>query len=268
MRYFVPDLQLGAFLPEPKQFVEQYGGVPWGLPVERWPICAECGEPMTMLAQFQHHPERLPLGKEGRVLYLFQCESMQGCATWEAESGANAVIILEPEQIQDHLTLPPSEKTWILPEARVVKWNAKDDGVPVDWQEHFLDGDMYHQWYIDGDLPEGLETTKLGGFPEWVQWPEGYPKPYYFAGQFDSGLTVEIPEGDKQLAEQEKNGYRFYEVSPEIGQPFVVYIIENEKTGERKYNVEFASFGDTGIGYLFVNPDPHQPAGKFLWQCT
>ncbi len=49
----------------------KFGGIPVGLPEDQWPICADCGSSMSLLLQMQHHRERLPLGKEGRVLYLF-----------------------------------------------------------------------------------------------------------------------------------------------------------------------------------------------------
>src|SRR5262249_28878341 len=92
-----------------------FGGLPVGLPEEKWPVCSECETPLSFLFQMQHHPERLPLGKEGRILYLFQCENGGECSTWELEGGCNQVLILEPEEITATTAPHPDEDTLILP---------------------------------------------------------------------------------------------------------------------------------------------------------
>ncbi|RAL25600.1 hypothetical protein [Thermoflavimicrobium daqui] len=270
MRYYVPELYLGTLLPGSTQFVEQYGGLPWGLAPEKWPNCKECGKPMSLIAQFCHHKERLNLGKEGRVLYLFQCEQNEGnCATWDADCGANAVVILEPEQVKGGTTFAPLEDIEILPEARIVNWIEKEDGVPNQWVEGLLDGDQYHEWFLDGVIPEEIESTKLGGFPEWLQWPQAYGKPYYFAGQIDSGLKVMIPPEEEIYLERKVSDYgdHYYEITPNIGEKFWVYMDQSDQSEEPIYSIDFANFADSGIGYLFIDPDPEKPKGKFLWQC-
>ena len=91
MRCFVPDIRLAAELPEQTKLEEKFGGVPWGLDEELWPTCADCGKHQSLLAQLVHDDTRLNLGREGRVLLVFQCNHSPGmCETETGGSGANA----------------------------------------------------------------------------------------------------------------------------------------------------------------------------------
>src|SRR4051812_31638522 len=112
MKYFVPDIRLidvpvadeppppgwiGRLLgkraepvatvrsPEGARAPERLGGVPWGLPARLWPRCSQCGKSLSLLAQFDHHSERLDLGRPGRRLFVFHCAHKPGsCGTGEA----------------------------------------------------------------------------------------------------------------------------------------------------------------------------------------
>lgn len=255
MRYYKPVLKLSESLPPKTDYADQLGGLPWGFPLEKWPNCANCGSPLTLIAQFQHHQERLPLGKTGRVLYLFQCEALKNdCPTYEPDSGANAVIILNPEE-QTHAPLDKHpESLTILPEARVDHWVVQDDGISHNQLDQFFD---YQKWIQFGETePESVELcTRLGGPPGWIQLPEPVEPPYYFAGQIDHYLEITPSPSHPFTVEQDEH-YRFIRISSPT----------NEE-GDEPLFCDFANFGDSGMGYLFVNPAPDKPTGYFLWQC-
>src|SRR5450830_1027219 len=100
MRYFVPVPRISTELAQQTRPEDKFGGLPWGLPPQSWPTCVECGASQSLLAQFVHHPVRLDLGREGRLLSVFQCNADPGmCASWERNSGANACLITEPEDL-------------------------------------------------------------------------------------------------------------------------------------------------------------------------
>ena len=65
---WVPELRLGG------SSDEKFGGYPEGLPLDRWPACADCGEALSFLVQLDHHLPRLDLGGEGRRAYVFTCQ--------------------------------------------------------------------------------------------------------------------------------------------------------------------------------------------------
>ena len=71
--------------------VPKLGGLPWGLPVRLWPVCKECGRPMSHLAQLPAAAPELPLA-QGEVLFLFKCEWDSVCSFWELDAGANAAF--------------------------------------------------------------------------------------------------------------------------------------------------------------------------------
>jgi hypothetical protein len=142
MQYYKPKLILGVLSPPQRDIQDKFGGLPWGFPPERWPLCAQCGNPMTFLAQFQHYCERLDLGGEGRVLFVFMCNLDPGhCHTWKMDEGANAVLILEPAELKTGLTQPPSlgeRAEMVEVEARVVEWITGEDPVSTDQYADFF----------------------------------------------------------------------------------------------------------------------------------
>src|SRR5688572_3586350 len=100
MRYFTPELVPDDDLPMPSSLEDQFGGLPWGLAAERWPVCASCGTPQVLVAQLCHHPGRLDLGAEGRALLVYVCPDASGrCATWDMNSGANACFVVEGQEL-------------------------------------------------------------------------------------------------------------------------------------------------------------------------
>ncbi|WP_124726398.1 hypothetical protein [Staphylospora marina] len=234
---------------------DRFGGLPAGFPANEWPVCAECGKAMSFLARFRHHPERFPLGREGRVLFLFQCESGT-CASWEADGGANRVLILEPEQLTEGTATPPDPEVPILPGAWVKDWVEKED-IPAEQAPSAA------EWldFVGGPVASDETGTKLGGQPEWLQMPEPVEPPYRFAAQIDHVLLLGPEEPAHYLATENKD-FRTISLSPALDPPAE----EMDDSGDDSRVIEFTSFGDGGRGYLFVNPDPKKPDGYFLWQ--
>ena len=74
MKYYVPCFQSDSDSIDEKKLHNKIGGIPWGLPANKWPKCEECQKSQTLIAQFLHHPIVLNLGREGRCLYVFMCE--------------------------------------------------------------------------------------------------------------------------------------------------------------------------------------------------
>jgi hypothetical protein len=233
VKYFVPELAPNDELPVQSSLEEKFGGMPWGLPSERWPLCARCGAPQVLLAQLRHWHGRLDLGKEGRALFLFQCtDAFTRCPSWEMNSGANSCFVVDEDQLGEGLTSPSVSPTFperrlaswldeqVLPEWRVARWLEEDDTIPDLYPGFFgLNGSP------EGDDEEQFETyqskvsqeTKLGSVPFWIQFP-AIPPAGRFLGQIDSNCCQ--------------------------------------------------AFGDNGIGYIFLSGPASAPRGWFLWQCT
>ncbi|AUT49855.1 hypothetical protein [Achromobacter sp. AONIH1] len=155
------------------------GGLPWGLPVARWPLCAECGRPMSHLLQApgpaaDEASPALPLQAD-EVLYAFKCEWDSICSFWEEDGGANAVFTVPRAELADGPTAPPAHAEdgapEILPELVVADWRIADDGAPAELESAFYDYGLH-----DG-LPDEIAhphdwasewRTKFGGVPYWT----------------------------------------------------------------------------------------------------
>lgn len=225
---------------------DKLGGLPFGLPAVRWPTCKDCGKPQSLLAQFTHNPERLNLGRPGRVLSVFQCNHDPGmCSTWEGGSGANACVITEPEESTDSLTPAPSRDTPIEREVLVVEWQEQDDGLEPEEASRFFNGDSYFELpRLKTELvPSG---TRLGGVPYWVQSPDEAPgSPWQFVGQLDCTYSfLRPPRASVEGIYADPEGWE-----------------------GRTHWCEGPNFGDGGIAYLFINRQTEPPSGWFFWQC-
>jgi len=282
VKYFVPELALGALLPPQSQLVEKLGGLPWGLPLDRWPLCRECGNPQNHLATFVHHAERLDLGKEGRAVLIFQCghsPNETDCETSEAASGANAVVFLDASEIGGALTEAPAPGAMKEIEMRVAGWTEQHDLVTPEVEASFYSAVGF--WDEPDEARQTIEDsiedgTRLGSVPRWVQEPEKINSTFHFAAQlamyahFPDPLPTADSVGAAILVWDAAAGdYCVSEPSqPETTLRGQIYVsdLTRERYGSG-FDVEFAEFGDGGNGYLFVNPDPEAPQGLFMWQC-
>jgi hypothetical protein len=242
MFYYTPKVAIGEFLPKQTQLEDKFGGLPWGLPQEYWPICEDCGYPIVFLAQFCHHPERLPLGKEGRVLYLFACQD--GCDICEWNDGGTAVVIIEADELTDGLTEPPflpepsrfGTRFEILSEARVIEWERHQEGLADQEGWKCFDEEEWCELELDLSPDDISHETKLGGFPNWLHRPIIPPHSYRFVGQYNTGPSY-FKDPDHVVDALDENGLLRY------------------------------NFGGNSncIGFLFVDPDPVRPKGKLVF---
>ncbi|MEL0623595.1 hypothetical protein V6238_10890 [Marinomonas arenicola] len=246
MKYFVPNIRVNEDLDQQDSYQDKFGGLPWGLEGSRWPSCSECKKPQSFLAQFQHDSKRLNLGKDGRVVYIFQCNHDPGmCSTWEGGSGANACFILESENLVDGLCKSPGENTLIENEVRVVDWLECDDGICDSNNQAFFDEELYYD--LPDDIVESVTSgTKLGGVPEWIQSPSEAPSgDWEFIGQLDSTHSFINPPRNN-----------------------VGWVSEDEERWEgRTHYGEGPNYGGGGIAYLFIKKTDALPEGWFFWQC-
>jgi len=246
MLNFLPVLWLSEELPAQSSVQDKLGGLPWGLRPEAWPKCCDCGKSQSLLAQFVHHSDRLNLGRDGRVLSIFQCNHDPGmCSTWEGGSGANACFVTEPEELTGAPSAWPADAPPIEREARILEWRVKDDGLSENDRSEFFDDSSYL------DLPKETrakvsDTTRLGGAPLWIQGAGEAPQDgWRFIGQLDST-------------------YSFFR-EPTVNVPGVTE--DKEAWNGRSHYCEGPNFGDGGIAYLFLRAKVGVPEGWFFWQC-
>lgn len=284
MKYCVPELVLGALSPPQTQLVEKFGGLPWGLPVGKWPLCRECGNPQTHLATFTHSAERLDLGAEGRIVMVFRCghsPNETNCDTTIANGGANAVVFLDAHELGTGLTEPPVLGTPKQIEMRVTAWVEEHDLVTPELEPSFLSGDSYWQYdeateAVSASITDG---AKLGSVPAWVQGGEDVDLAFRFAAQLgcsyhfpDPIPTADVVGVTISRWDNSKGRFGKYEVdkpsepAPNVRGEIYISDITLARYGSG-FDVDAADFGDGGSGYLFVQPDPVTPRGIFLWQC-
>lgn len=247
MRYFVPVPRLAIELGPQSRPEDKLGGLPWGLSTDSWPTCRECGGSQSLLAQFVHHPTRLDLGRTGRVLSVFQCNHDPGmCATWERNSGANACLITEPEELIQGMATLPEDAPVVEVEARIVAWMERDDDIATDSAPAFFEEQRFNA-LPEEEAAKPTWSTRLGGVPRWLQSPDEGPQgDWLFVGQLDST-------------------YSFFQ-KPQAGEQ--VGIVEDVEHWEgRTHCCDGPNFGDGGIAYIFIRNTATAPVGTFFWQC-
>lgn len=252
MRYHVPILQLAQELPPQTTLQDKFGGLPWGLPAARWPVCQACARPQSLLAQWMHDAARLDLGRAGRVLHIFQCAQHPGmCATWQGGSGTNSGLVTEPEELQAGISAWPDATPVIERELFVAAWHAHDDG---------LDANCAAAFYAEKELlklPAAERAkitagTRLGGVPFWLQSADEAPAPgWRFAGQL--GSTHDFHQ------------------APQV--PHADLMEDRKRLAGRTHYCAGPRFGDGGIGYVFLRDSAERDAGRsrppeawFFWQ--
>ncbi|MFI5297678.1 MAG: hypothetical protein ACHREM_06220 [Polyangiales bacterium] len=265
MRTFRPTLQLGFMAPPQTALVDKFGGLPWGVPSTRWPICRSCGGSMSHLAQLRHHVGRLDLGRDGRVLCVFFCDDA-GCEAFDPSSGANACVVFEPEDLGDKPTPqpPPRRNPVRRSEAIVTAWTETDDGIPADRYADFFDDDRAMKlppeyWRLaDGG-------TRIGGAPCLFVTAHGLPSaPFRFAFQIGEGDTFPGPMPTEVrehcVTQRRANGVHEASVAPPrpiAGAPHVVY-----EADESSWTAILGEFCTHGPAYVFVREDVDPP--KFV----
>lgn len=252
MRYFVPDIRLASELPAQSGIEDKLGGLPWGLAAGRWPRCNRCGRLQILLAQLIHDSSRLDLEREGRSLFVFECNNPSGlCLTSKGGSGANACFVVEPEEILPSITEMPEQAPPVQREVRIVQWVERDDGLIPAEASPFFDAkkwDSLGESVRDGLFTKAEQCTRLGGVPHWIQGP---PKKaiggWRFVGQLDSLYRFMLPP--------KSNAKGLRAVKLDRNHPDLL-----------TYFCDGPSFGDAGMGYIFIDSKKPLPEGWFFSQ--
>lgn len=295
MKYYLPVFKLGVLCSPQTQIEDKLGGLPWGLPQNLWPVCKICGKSMGLVAQLLHDDERLNLGRNGRCLFVFMCcnADSQCVATWSSEEGGNSSFVIEPEKLGFGLVAPPDIKNpdsanirvwhncaydqkwepeqtiWIQTEARITKWESKDDNIPESARSRFLHGAEFNE--LDEDLFNKVYSgTKLGSVPAWVQYPTH--EDFTFVGQFDSyiGFTTPIPDPNQVGCPVYVYGQRQFPKARRFDAPNEIIQCQERSSGKNYvWFCDGPNFGDAGCGYLFIKHNGGLvPRCEFIWQCA
>lgn len=290
MKYYVPILELAVISPAQTGPRDKFGGLPWGIPVSKWPYCASCKHSMALIAQLFHDDQRLDLGAAGRCLFIFMCSAPpSACDTYDSKSGASASVVLEPEELGSGLVRPPDAeaswpvwstdccghsratedrvKVWINVEARVLSWQEADDGVDSATAAAFMDEEQFDRLPRE-TIQRAHPGNKLGGVPSWVQYPPAMPG-WRFCAQFESALAFPPPmPGADELGTVACTGIfpNHSNVNPKVqrhdGPRYASTYPDREG-----WFCEWASFG-TGTAYLLMKPNGKAPPSfDFFWQC-
>ena len=155
--------------------VPKIGGLPHGLPARLWPVCKECGLPMSHLLQLPVDKQILPEMHEDEVLFVFKCESEDICSFWDGDGSANAVFTVPRKELCNTPTSAPAnaegETPLQVPEFGIVGWRSEDDGAPEELEAAFYDYAAHDKLPESVSNPHDWESswrTKVGGVPSWT----------------------------------------------------------------------------------------------------
>ena len=226
MKIFVPRLAVASLQPPQTALMPKFGGMPWGFPISRWPVCRECGSHMALLAQLPHDEAvGLDFGGDGQVLHLFQCPT-GGCSAYAYDEGCTDSLILHCDELGDGLTEPPAgppapnpyvcishtsesgevEIERFLPapmngELWITGWDGYEDGVRAEQRDVYFDASRFSDAMEEEQEPflklqAGADDdycrlrTKTGGFPYWNYGPTPPKGAFEFLLQIDTFLYV------------------------------------------------------------------------------
>ncbi len=282
MRSFLPSFQIATLASEQTRLRSKLGGVPWGLPTERWPTC--CDHPQKLLAQLCHEPPMLDLGTPGAVLHLFQCLECLGIGDGEDGSNAGTAFVLDAPEFGDRLVRVPGYDTELdfggplIGEFWLTAWQEEDDGIPPARLPEFFDERTYRalqdefphlDWYGD------RQRTRFGGGPRWTgNGPQTFPPaPFEFLGQLDNFLCLPGPAPMPDavgcaVAEYSQVGGRpvFDRLppGPNRRRPNAPWSLVHER-GTAQHRAEYTNFGSDGTAYVFIDRSQTPPAVRWLW---
>lgn len=176
------ELELLCADQDQRRALDRVGGAPWGLPLEAWPSCGSCKEPLTFIGQWQHAEGRLDLGGSGTVLYSFLCtntETMMECHMHAVEPGGD--VIARVVLVENAVAAPTLHPSKARPGASVVVtgWAEEGESAPSGLMDIALFGfgGTRRSWpAAESEFPSPAPTTRIGGRPAWIQDPYFQPK--------------------------------------------------------------------------------------------
>jgi hypothetical protein len=266
MRYFDPRCELGSRLPAQVSAEDKLGGLPFGIDPGEWPRCGDCGEPLSLIGQFVHDDVRLDLGGAGRTLTVWQCERDPGmCDTWAWESTASQAIV--SDLVGGRVAEPLTPETPVHPEARVVAWDERDDGVPADAYGAYFDDDRWMQ-LTEEQMSAGGMGTRIGGVPVWIQGAGEAPSPpWTFAVQIADGTQMASAPptaAETGLGVQRKTADGWvHDHPPGVPKDQIPSWIVVDDSG---WYLGGPNLGGGGSAYVFLDRSTDPPAAGIFWQ--
>jgi len=239
-----PVFQLGLFYKERSGREDKLGGLPFGLPLDRWPKCAVCGQPQNYLAQFRNS-DMVDLGRNGTTLFLFQCPDGALCGAWDYKSGANAAVLIDQSKLTAAVTMQP-DGTEVEPEGIIVGWEPIDPKPSVSYAGPEPSYGANHPVSSD---PTGRFLIQLVGSlgfngPPPTPSETGAQHRYYRDGKYGlDNVRVEDPPNPRQhYGKRWSRGQSDYP-----GRPSQIIVLER---GD--WSVEWANFGG-GTAYVYMD---------------
>lgn len=240
---------------------------------------------MSMVAQLEHSPPAIDLGRCGAVLHLFSCADLL-CPSYGNPCGC-AAVVLQHQEIGNTLTAPPPDEhadPVINGELRITGWQASEDAVRADQAALFYEDRSYME------LPETIATpfdfapqwdTKAGGVPYWggngvTLDPVHIPcPPFEFLLQIHETVYVDgtPPEPDvigcdvstyQRVGAETRWEHRTPAQMSAQGSPASQMSIVHQK-GSESFGVDFVNFGSDGTGYVFINREADPPEVRWFW---
>lgn len=277
MLSYFPRFAIATLEPPQTRLMPKLGGLPWGFPPALWRRCADCGEPLALLAQLPHEAPALDLGDSRWVLHLFQCAT-PGCFTWDHARGCNAALVLPRAALGEGFTRPP-RRSPMHGEVLITGWDAQEDGVPAHLRPAFFDHDAFHA------LPEELRAreterrrlTKAGSVPYWtVTGPSALPAlppaPFEYLLQIDTFLHIAGPlptaaaigcDIDRERGVRHLETLKVPDGKRAENAPWEVH--QDLDDGNDAYYVTFANFGSDGTAYVFIDRQAVSPRALLFW---
>jgi hypothetical protein len=167
------------------------------------------------------------------------------CATWEATSGANSCLVVEPEELGQGETPLPGDNPQIENCVVINAWIEGDDGItPENAARYFTEADYLQ--LTDEMIRQATMSTRLGSVPTWIQSADEAPRPDWdFLGQLDSTYSFYRPPASE-----------------------LSWISSDPECWEGRTHVaQGPNFGDGGIAYLFARRGEQLPQVILFWQC-
>lgn len=253
---FKPVFQLGLFYTERSGYEDKLGGLPFGLPLTRWPACAVCGRLQNYLGQFGHS-DKINLRRQGRVLFLFQCSNGSLCGDWDHRSGANAAVLLDDMRMTGSATAAPTGVE-VEPEGIIIGWEAVEPDFATSYagpSPSYVDGyaDLYQPKPGERFLMQLVGSMDFNA-PAPSPAQTGAQHLHYWGGKYGlDNVRLEEPPCQRQ-----HYGFWSRGQADVPGRPSQILISE---TGE--WSVEWANLGG-GTAYIFFDDD--KDAAVYFWQ--
>lgn len=283
MRYFAPRFQIATLAGEQKKLLSKIGGISWGLPADRWPICRQCERQERLLAQLCHEPPMLDLGSPSAVLHLFQCMECGGIdyTCGNIEDCGRDTLVIDRSELGEGLSLIPGYDDLsdlgkeLIGEFWITGWEEGDDGIPAMRLPEFFDERKLrkiHNEFPDIDWFDSQMRTRFGGTPRWSgNGPMSFPEPpFEFSFQLDNwlflpGLPPKPNEAGCMVLELDDTAkWETARPTPDMTRMNAPWVIQHEGSDDHHY-AEYTNFGSDGTAYVFVDRSRKPYTFKWFW---